>query len=266
MERSENQKTENILTAVTRLLIAILLILLVIFLYGTMSTGWFAMNKKVDGSGMGVQAANTHLGPIKITSMEVSRPSVRSGNAPYIFSRTPGADGVFADGDILMPGDSITVTAEFATLDAGNEKIPVEFLLRAPAGEANADVGVVSDTTNYHYLSRNLQLKGLMLREKTGSTLKDHPVVKKLKFDGTEYITDGGPADLTQLTAVPDKLLAEAKGDWGLAGRKTYVLTLEFLFENSATVNQTLLRGDPTLAKVVPSRFVREIVVNEALN
>ena len=294
-EKSENEKSARakVFMVAAQLMVAILMILLAIFLYGGLSAGWFAENKEVTATGMSVKVQGLRLGEPKIAEINVFRPRLNDQKPTTpIYTVTPGENWTDADwekdNNMLLPGDRIQVKATFTVLPPeqqlvkpGEEPapqktaVPAEFFISAPQDPVDGSGGVTRKTENpvvittggkdaYYYLSSQIWLKEASYQKegsKQSVVLWNEAGGKKQTMLSTHTLGAGTALALP----VPDIRLG-TKETPEMLEEGTYTVTLELEFVNDPNVNQTPLRGDITKDPVVPSSFWRELVINEVLS
>ena len=294
---NEKSQRAKIFLGAAQLMVAILLILMAVFLYAGLSTGWFAESKEVSATGMSALCKGQRLGDPKITEVNIYRPRLNEpvpanlNEATPLVQITPGA--AWTDGDwiretdVLLPGDRIRVKAEFEVLPPPQQlvkpgetqppqetAISAEFFLRAPQDLKDENGAVIRKTevpvvlanggkSEYYYLSSQICLHYASLYDHAGKK------TVKLREDQT------AKTRLSNHTLGSNQPMAALPGDipLGLLPTRTqtlepgkYTITLELEFYNDPNHNQTPLRGDITKDPVIPSSFWREIVINEVLS
>lgn len=265
MEQEEKQNPEKIYKSGARLFVIIALLLLLIFLFGSLSTGWFARNTNVTATGMSTRIEGLHLGPVKVTEVTYTRFSTAKNQdvttklAPPDWTKT----------DVLLPGDKITVTAEFTTLDNGGKTVPVALFVRTPqdTAERKADVPVVAAdqtaaTKNQlaYFLSSQIRVDSMTLTNITQGKPGTEVVSKNAINQMLSTYAWGVKTPVTQ--KLDEISLGKAEGNKALPEKGTFRLVLKMTFVN-ADFNQVILRGNPEDQTVVPSSFWREIAIQE---
>lgn len=229
----------KILTAITRVLAAILLILLAIFLYGNRSAGWFSSNEEVKGTGMEVKMNGVHLSGIS----EITYKRIHAGKE----DTSPEAK------DSLFPGDQLILSFTFTTVkidpqEAGTAKFNVDLSINAPS--ADYDHPVV-DNGKYYYLSSQVKVVTV--------TLKDgDQVLKTLSPEKT--LSEAAWGGKTEMKNPPASV---SVGIVSLNPEKTYTVEVTLEYINAPNYNQSILRGNPYDNPVTPSSFNRYFVVTE---
>ena len=276
----------KILQGAAGLLLAILLIFLMAFLFTGLSTGWFTDNKDAKAKGIEAQLEGTHLTAVQIQSAVITRQTKVTGKNPKTIDVNVNT---WADGNTLLPGDVITVTAQFGTThynDQSTDKIPTEFLIRAP-GDGSADQPVTIGNKSY-FLSTQIWVKTASLQKiqngspvpgsniqlKDDSGIQDPASRKWLGEHELVWNTDKLPTPPEIPLGTKDKAESVTNQKYLLDPDSTYQLTvtLEFFNDdgtdtsNGSEHNQSPLRGDYTQndpAEVIPSSFSRLIVARE---
>ena len=286
---NEKSQRAKIFLGAAQLMVAILMILLAIFLYAGMSTGWFASSAQVNASGMSVSTVGLHIFDEKISHVKITRPGRTKD--PVILNADTSA---WTEGDWtkntneLLPGDEIEIKARFQVKDLplkqageqGTMKVPVDFSITTPADRAaqGGQAGRVSDLPVvqkndlkqdcYYYLSSQIWLKSADLQRdgQNKIVVMDESQLQGNAQQQTRLSSHvlgstapmAGPAPAIALGAENGKVkLFQLEQGW-------YTLTLYLTFYDDPAKNQSPLRGSDQLEEAFPSSFWRAITINEA--
>lgn len=280
-------KKVDILLAFTKVILVLLLILTAFQLFENRSTGWFAANKEVTGSGMSVSAKAPHLVDDPTIQVTVTRKGYGGAHLDQDGSAQAPGDRVIditsaADSEVLFPDDLLTVTVNFSCTPSPDQDITLDFNLTAPAEGGDIPVKVFdskTSTTKRYYLSTQMKIISAGIQRQADSNA-DGAVFEELPGNNawtpgwslTPYLSGSN-----QPWGAPEQLTVPGPIHLGTATlpasdtQQTYQLVLKIKFQEAAERNQAVLRGVPVQnpqsgqTEVIPSSFHRVINITEQM-